>query len=84
MSSWTATEFRKHLFPLLERVAKGELVEVTYKGAVIRLSADRTTSKLARAKRQAIFLVDPGSIVSSDPELLTEMEENLERDWSHL
>jgi antitoxin (DNA-binding transcriptional repressor) of toxin-antitoxin stability system len=37
--AYTATDFRKNLFMLLERVAHGETVEVIYKGAVIQLSA---------------------------------------------
>lgn len=84
MSSWTTTEFRKHLFPLLERVVQGELIEVTYKGVTIRLSAERTTSKLARAKRQDTLLVNPDSIISSDPEFVKEIEGELNRDWSDL
>lgn len=82
--AYTATEFRKNLFSLLERVAHGETVEVTYKAAVIRLSAENTTSKLARAKRQHALLVDPDSIVHSDRKLLTEIENDVERDWAEL
>ncbi len=82
--AYTATEFRNNLFSLLERAANGEAVEVSYKGAVIRLSAQNTTSKLARAKRQHALLVDPDSIVHSDTKLLTDMEREAERDWAKL
>ena len=82
--AYTATEFRKNLFSLLERAANGESIEVNYKAAVIRLSAANTTSKLARAKRQHALLVDPDSIVHSDLKLLIEMERAAERDWSKL
>jgi len=82
--SLTATEFRKHLFATLERVAAGESVEVVYKGATIRLSAYGTTSKLARAKRQHALRTDPDSITGSDAALLRDMEREWKRDWSEL
>jgi len=82
--AYTATEFRKHLFSVLERVAQGETVEVTYKASVIRLSAQQTTSKLARAKRQNTLLVDPDDIVHSDPDLLQQIDQETERDWRKL
>jgi antitoxin (DNA-binding transcriptional repressor) of toxin-antitoxin stability system len=81
---YTATEFRKNLFTLLERVAHGETVEVSYKKAVIRLSAQGVSSKLSRAKRQHALLVDPQSIVHSDDELVNEMESEAGRDWVDL
>jgi antitoxin (DNA-binding transcriptional repressor) of toxin-antitoxin stability system len=82
--SHPATEFRKSLFSLLERVAHGETVEVSYKTAVIRLSTQDTSSKLARAKRQHALLVDPDSIAHSDRDLLREVEREAEQDWAEL
>ena len=79
-----ATEFRKNLFSVLERVSHGETIEVSYKSAIIRLSPQNTGSKLARAKRQHALLVDPDSIVHSDEQLLKEMDQEAERDWSEL
>jgi antitoxin (DNA-binding transcriptional repressor) of toxin-antitoxin stability system len=82
--SYTATEFRKNLFSVLERVAHGETVEMSYKTAVIRLSVQDTSSKLARGKRQHALLVDPDSIVHSDDQFLREVEREAERDWAEM
>ena len=82
--TYTATEFRKNLFSLLERVARGETVEVSYKATVIRLSAEGMTSKLARAKRQHALLVHPDSIVHSDDQLVSDIEREASNDWAEL
>ena len=82
--AYTATELRKNLFSVLERVAQGETVEVSYKSAVIRISAQNTSSKLARAKRQHALLVDPDSIVHSDEQLLRDVEREAGQDWAEL
>lgn len=84
MSSITATEFRKNLFTLLDRVTQGDTVEVNYKSAVISLSVPASGSKLARAKRQHALLADPDSIVHSDEQLVGEMESEAERDWAKM
>lgn len=78
-----ATEFRKNIFDSLERVREGETLEIMYKGTAIKISAV-TGSKLARAKRQHTLLVDPLSIVSTDPELMEEMEKTWEEDWKEI
>jgi prevent-host-death family protein len=80
----TATEFRKNLFPLLERAVRGEVVEVVYKGASVRVQAAAGGSKLSRARRQRALLVDPEAIVHSDPDLLREMEAGWRHDWKEL
>ncbi len=80
----TATEFRKRLFPLLERVASGEMIEVVYKGTVVKITPGQSSSKLARLKRQHALLCDPDSIVESDRELMTEMESEWKKDWDKL
>ncbi len=72
------------MFKTLDRVSAGEPLEVIYKGSTIRLNAGQTGSKLARAKRQHALLVDPGSIVESDPALISEMEREAEEDWNAL
>ena len=57
-------------------------MEITYKGSTFRLTAEPGGSKLARLKPHPdFFLVDPGSIAESDPELMTEMEAAWEEDW---
>ncbi|MGO9096540.1 MAG: type II toxin-antitoxin system prevent-host-death family antitoxin [Bryobacteraceae bacterium] len=80
----TATEFRKSLFPLLERALHGETVEVVYRGAVVKLVPSQSASKLARAKRQHALLCDPDSIVHSDRGLLAEMESEWRKDWGDM
>jgi len=79
-----ATEFRKNLFAVLEKARAGENVEVVYKGSSLRISGVGSNSKLARAKRQDLFLCDPDSIVSSDRKLLAEFEEEWEKEWKIL
>ena len=46
----TITEFRKNLFELVERALKGELVEVSHKGKLVRLIPEpgHRKSKVAR------------------------------------
>ena len=80
----TATQLRKTLFTALDKAASGEPVEIDYKGSTFRLTAEQGTSKLARLKRQDTLLVDPASIVYTDPELLAEMEAAWEEDWKEI
>lgn len=80
----SATEFRKSLFPLLDRALRGEAIEVAYKGAVVRLVPSQSSSKLARAKRQHALLCDPDSIIHSDDGLLKQMESEWKKDWNEL
>lgn len=82
--AYTATEFRKNLFTLLERTVQGETVEVIYRATVIRVSAENISSKLARAKRQHALLVDPDSIVHSDEQLVSDVERAAESDWTEV
>ena len=79
-SELTATNFRKHLFEVLERALQGEAVEITYKGSKLRLTPTQNTSKLARAVRRATLLVDFESIVESDAELMAELEKGWRKD----
>ena len=80
----TATEFRKKLFTLLERVVEGETVEIGYKGSSVRITSSSFTSKLARAKRRRALRCDADSIVHSDKKLLAEMEAEWRKDWKKL
>ena len=81
---YTATEFRKKLFAALDRALDGDTIEISYKGASLRIVPAGSQSKLARAKRQNILLCAPGFIVHSDPKLATEMEAAWRRDWQKL
>jgi hypothetical protein len=50
----------------------------------LRVSGTGASSKLARAKRQDLFLCDPDSIVSSDKELVAEFEKEWDAEWKAL
>ena len=52
----SATEFRKNLFTVLERVLAGETVDIIYKGAAVRVSAGSSSTKLSSAKRRDTLL----------------------------
>ena len=80
----SATEFRKDLFKVLEKVIGGETVEIAYKGSMIRVAPARSGSKLARAKRRRALLCDPQAIVTSDPKLMVEFEREWRKDWKKL
>ena len=78
--SVTATDFRKHMFQVLERAVHGEAVEITWKGSKLRLSHPQGGSKLARAVRRNALLVAPESIVESDTGLMGELEKKWAQD----
>jgi hypothetical protein len=80
----TATQLRKTLFTALDQAANGEPLEVVHKGHTFRIVPEQSGSKLSRLKKRDIFLVDPMSIVESDPELLAEMEAAWEEDWKEI
>ncbi len=68
------TQFRKHMFEILDLAIHGEPVEITYKGSRLTLSVQPTGSKLARAVRRNALQVAPQSIVESDAGLMGEFE----------
>ena len=80
MSELTATNLRKHLFEVLDRAIRGEVVEITHKGSKLRIAPAQNTSKLARAVRRSTLLVNPDSMVGSDPELMAELEQGWRKD----
>jgi antitoxin (DNA-binding transcriptional repressor) of toxin-antitoxin stability system len=80
----SATEFRKNLFGVLERVIAGETVDIVYKGSSVRVAAGGTSTKLSRAKRRPTLLCDPDAIVHSDPNVLKKMEAGWAKDWKKL
>ena len=79
-----ATEFRKNLFTVLDRVLAGETVDVIYKGSAVRVTPGGSSTKLSRAKRRNTLLCDPEAIMHSDPELLKKMEAEWTKDWKKL
>jgi antitoxin (DNA-binding transcriptional repressor) of toxin-antitoxin stability system len=75
MEDVKVTEFRKHLFEILDVAIHGEPVGISYKGSTVMLSVSPGESKLGRAKLRNALLVDPESIVSSDSGLMAEFEQ---------
>lgn len=75
----TATQFRKRLFPELERALQGETVQISYKGSLLNVVAAEPPSKLDRLVPRDILLCDPDDIVHSDPNLLAELEQSILR-----
>ena len=64
---------------------EGDTVEFEHKGVKLRLVAATAGSKLARAvKRPDYFLVDPNSIVETDPKLIAEWEEEWKAECEEL
>jgi hypothetical protein len=82
--SVTATDFRKHMFQVLERAVHGEAVEITWKGTRLRLTHPQGGSKLARAVRRNALLVPPDSVVESDTGLMAELEKKWAEDDASL
>lgn len=82
--SMSASEFRKDLFRILEKVIGGETVEIAYKGSTLRVAAASSGSKLARVKRRHALLCDPDELVKSDPKLMAEFERKWRKDWHKL
>lgn len=80
---YTATEFRKQLFPILERALNGEPVEVTYKGQAVRLAPVQPRSILDRMVPQDLIIgPDDAASFQRDSELLLkEMRAAWEADW---
>jgi hypothetical protein len=69
-----STQFRKHMFEILDLAIHGEPVEILYKGARLTLSTPPAGSKLAGAVRRNALLVDPDSIVHSDVALMADLK----------
>lgn len=69
-----ATEFRKHLFQVLDSALRGETVEICYKGSKLRLSAPPAGDRLSRAVRRHSLMVPSQSIVESDGQLMAELD----------
>jgi hypothetical protein len=81
----TVTNFRKDLFTFVEKAIEGETVEFEHKGVKLRLVASTGGSKLARAvRRDDFYVVDPNSIVESDPQLMAEFEAEWKAEYEEL
>lgn len=62
----TATQLRKELFHTLDSVVGGKTVEVSYKGSLLQIAPLANASKLSRAVKRDILMVDAQSIVESE------------------
>jgi prevent-host-death family protein len=78
----TATEFRKNLFQLVERALRGELVEVTHKGHLIRLvPGDEPGSKMSRLVRRDTVNGTLEDLDQAQRQLDEEMRASWENKW---
>ena len=80
----TATEFHKLLFPILDRVLNGELVEVIYNGNTIRLTPSPTDKKLSRLIRRDTFTCSPDELEQLRRDLQPEMRQEMDKDLRQL
>lgn len=75
----TATDFRKHLFQLVERALNGELIEIVHKNRTIRLAPTEPKSKIARLVRRDTLNCTPDefsqAVRSQDDEMRCEWEQ---------
>lgn len=78
----STTEFRKDLYQIMDRVLKGELVEVIHKGNIIRLTPPASQSKMSRLIRRDTLVCDPDQLEEARRELQGEMRSEMEEDWT--
>ena len=79
----TITQFRKQLFTLVERAAKGETVEFLHKDQRFRLVPEVAASKLGRIKPLTI-IGQNSDIESASKQLQEEMQAEWDQDWSEI
>jgi antitoxin (DNA-binding transcriptional repressor) of toxin-antitoxin stability system len=77
----TATDFRKHLFQLVERALNGELIEVLHKNRTLRLTPTERASKLSRLVQRDTLNCPPEDFDKLLRAQDDEMREQWERKW---
>ncbi len=77
----TTTEFRKNLFQLVEKALRGELVEITHKGQLIRLVPANKPSKMSRLVQRNTIVGTPEDLERAQQELDEEMRTMWDRKW---
>lgn len=77
----TATEFRKHLFQLLQRALDGELIEIEHKGRVVQLVAKNRQSKLDRLVKRDILACTPEELEQFQQRESEQRRLEWERNW---
>lgn len=77
----TATEFRSNLFQLVDRALRGELVELSHKGRLIRLVPEDPPSKLSRLVKKPILKGAPEEVDEVQKKLSKQLQTGWERKW---
>jgi len=79
----TITEFRKKVFELVERALNGELIEVSHKGKLVRLTPGPgyRTSKLSRLVRRDTVIGTVEELEAAQRNLSAEIREGWEKKW---
>jgi prevent-host-death family protein len=79
----TITEFRKNVFDLVERALKGELIEVSHKGKLVRLTPEpeHRKSKLARLVSRGTVIGSFEELEAAQQNLSAEIREGWEKKW---
>ncbi len=63
----TATQFRQNVYKILDEViAKGIPVEIKRKGVVVKITTDKSLTKLNNLKKRKILNSNPDDIVHMD------------------
>ena len=79
----TSTEFRKHMFQLVERVLQGELVEIMHKGRLVRLVPEERPTKMSRLVQRDTINGTPEDLELAQQELDDEMRTAWTKKWIH-
>jgi prevent-host-death family protein len=79
----TITEFRKNVFELMDRALKGELIEVSHKGKLVRLTPEpqHRKSKLARLVPRDTVIGSFEDLEAAQRDLSAKIEEGWEKKW---
>ncbi|PYT26252.1 MAG: hypothetical protein DMG57_21910 [Acidobacteria bacterium] len=79
----TITRLRQELFRLADQALEGKPVEFVHKGVVFHITPESKRSKLAKLTAQKV-VAPKANLKRADRELLKEMTEGWEQDWSEL
>jgi prevent-host-death family protein len=79
----TTTEFRRNLFQLVDRALQGDLIEVTHKGALIRLVPSEKPSKMSRLVPRDTICGTLDDLARGQQELDDEMRTSWEKKWAN-
>jgi antitoxin (DNA-binding transcriptional repressor) of toxin-antitoxin stability system len=80
------TTFRKQIFELLSRAQRGESISVSYKGERFRIVPELAPkARLDRLIPMQVVHADyPGDHQAARRQIMSEMENEWEQDWSEL